>query len=105
MLGHESKSPDLSTTGIQYSRPLSKAGDKQARRKWLVMGAAPQWQKCPSDLHDSERGIMTNCTLHSVGLVSPTLIQAFLYHRAFYTLRFPESKFQQEAGKSSQEEG
>lgn len=70
----------------------------------MAMGAVPQWQKWQSDLHESERGVMTNCTWHSVGLVSPTLIQACLYYRAFYTLGFPESKFQQEAGKASREE-
>lgn len=41
-----------------------------------------------------------------MGLVSPTQIQADPCQSAFYTLRrFLKSKFQQEAGKPSQEEG
>lgn len=41
-----------------------------------------------------------------MGLVSPTQLQADPCQRAFYTLRrFLKSKFQQEAGEPSQEEG
>lgn len=40
-----------------------------------------------------------------MGLVLSILIHAGPYHSTLYTLSFPKSKFQQEAGKASPEEG
>lgn len=56
-----------------------------------------------SDLHESEKAVLANSSLHQMGLVSPTQIQVDPCQSAFYTLRFLKSKFQQEAGKPSQE--